>query len=138
MQGKVVGITTAVIRGDAEGIGLAISIDSAKPIIDELISNGEVDRGVLGIEIAEQGSSFAFFQCGRDTFDGVLVARVRQGTPANQAGLQPCDLITRINGTDITTTGDLFRALTEHRAGETVDLEYERDGRTNTVAVTLD
>ena len=136
MQGKVVGITTAVIRGDAEGIGLAISIDSAKPIIDELIINGAVDRGLLGITIAD--SSFAFFQCGRDSFEGVLVARVTQGTPADQAGLQPCDLITRINGTDITTTGDLFRALTEHRAGETVNLEYERGGRDDTVAVTLD
>jgi len=138
MQGKVVGITTAVIRGNAEGIGLAISIDSARPIIDELISNGEVDRGVLGIQFAPQGSSTAFFQCRRDSFDGVLVATVAPGAPADEAGLQPCDLITRINDTEITTTGDLFRALTENRAGETVDLDYERNGRQQTVEVTLD
>ena len=138
MQGKVVGITTAVIRGNAEGIGLAISIDSARPIIDELISNGEVDRGVLGIQFAPQGSSTAFFQCRRDSFDGVLIATVAPGAPADNAGLQPCDLITRINDTEITTTGDLFRALTENRAGETVDLDYERNGRRQTVEVTLD
>ena len=136
-QGKVVGITTAVIRGNAEGIGLAISIDSAKPIIDELISNGEVDRGVLGISIQEQGSSFAFFQCGMDSFEGVLIAQVQANTGADDAGLQPCDVITGINGDDITTAGDLFRALTEHRAGETVDVDFERDGRQQTAEVTL-
>lgn len=137
MRGKVVGITTAVIRGDAEGIGLAISIDSAKPIIDELISTGEVNRGVLGIQIAEQRSSFAYFQCGMDTFNGVLIADVQPNSPAAEAGLRPCDLITGINGTNIETTGDIFRALTQHRAGDTVDLEYKRNRRTDTVPVTL-
>lgn len=135
MRGQVVGITTAVIRGNAEGIGLAISIDSAKPIIDELITSGEVDRGVLGIRIAD--TSFAFFQCGIDTFDGVLIADVTANTGAASAGLQPCDVITGVNGAEITTTGDLFRALTEHRAGETVEVTYERNGREDTAEVTL-
>ena len=136
-HGKVVGITTAVIRGDAEGIGLAISIDSAKPVIDELIKSGKVNRGVLGVSIADQGSSFAFFQCGIDKFEGVLIARVQGNTGAADAGLQPCDVITGISGTAITTTGDLFRALTEHRAGEKVDVKFERKGREQTAEVTL-
>jgi len=137
MRGQVVGITTAVIRGNAEGIGLAISIDSAKPIIDELISTGEVNRGVLGIRIAQPGDSFAFFQCGLDTFEGVLIYQVQSNAGADEAGLQPCDIITGINDTDINTTGDLFRALTEHRAGETVEVTYERNGRENSVEVPL-
>jgi S1-C subfamily serine protease len=135
MRGQVVGITTAVIRGDAEGIGLAISVDSARPIIDELIANGEVDRGVLGIEIADV--RFAFFQCGMDSFEGVLIGRVSTNSGAQSAGLQSCDLITGVNGDEITTSGDLFRALTEHRAGETVEITYERNGREDTVEVTL-
>jgi serine protease Do len=137
MHGQVVGITTAVIRGNAEGIGLAISIDSAKPIIDELIANGEVDRGVLGIRYAQQGDAFGYFQCGLDTFEGVLIYQVQSNTGAEEAGLQPCDIITGIGDTGITNTGDLFRALTEHRAGETVQVTYERDGREDTVEVTL-
>jgi len=137
MRGEVVGITTAVIRGNAEGIGLAISIDSAKPIIDELIKNGSIDRGVLGIRIASEGSPFAVFQCGLDSFDGVLVASVDDNTGAARAGLQPCDIITGIADTDITNSGDLFRALTEHRAGETVKVKYERNGRERTTDVTL-
>jgi serine protease Do len=52
-DGEVVGITTAVIRGQAEGIGLAISIDSVRPIVEELIDTGHVDRGFLGVSIVE-------------------------------------------------------------------------------------
>jgi putative serine protease PepD len=63
---------------------------------------------------------------------------VQPGAPAAGAGLQPCDLITSINDTDIANTGDLFRALTEHRAGDTIDLQYQRNGRDDTVKVTLD
>ena len=134
MGGQVVGITTAVIRGNAEGIGLAISIDSAKPVIDELINNGEVDRGFLGISIASLSSSF---NCGVDASAGVLIAEVQSNTPADTAGLQTCDLITGIGDIEITNTGDLFRALTEHRAGETVQLDFQRDGRDQSTDVTL-
>jgi S1-C subfamily serine protease len=137
MQGRVVGITTAVIRGDAEGIGLAISIDSAKPVIDELIKSGKVNRGFLGVQIAPQGSAFATFQCGLDTFDGVLVGGVQRNTPAGQGGLQPCDIITSISDTKITNSGDLFSALTDHRAGEKVTIRFQRNGREQSTEVTL-
>ena len=137
MDGEVVGITTAVIRGNAEGIGLAISIDSAKPVIDELINNGEVDRGFLGISIAPLGSNFAAFNCSVDASSGVLIADVQSSTPADTAGLQTCDLITGIGDIEITNTGDLFRALTEHRAGETVQLDFQRNGRDQSTDVTL-
>jgi serine protease Do len=52
-DGKVVGITTAVIRGNAEGIGLVIAIDTARPIVEELIESGQVDRGFLGVSIVQ-------------------------------------------------------------------------------------
>jgi serine protease Do len=135
-QGTVIGITTAVVRGQAEGIGLAISIDSARPIIEELIERGEVNRGFIGIEIVQ--APFAWLQCGLDpTEPGVLIGRVGPDTPAEEADLRPCDLIKRVNESEITSAGDLFRALTEHRAGETVELEYLRNGRTETTEVTL-
>lgn len=137
MRGQVVGITTAVIRGNAEGIGLAISIDSAKPVIDELINNGEVDRGFLGISIAPLNSSFAAFNCGVEASTGILIADVTPGAPADDAGLQACDLLTGIGDIDIANTSDLFRALTEHRAGETVQLDFQRNGRGQSTDVTL-
>lgn len=136
MRGSVVGITTAVIRGNAEGIGLAISIDSARPIIEELIKNGQVRRGVLGIRIVEITPSLA------QQFDlavdhGVGLREVQTGSPAADAGLVQGDIIVKLAGIEIQTTGDLFRALTEHRAGDVVDVEYFHDGAKESTKVTL-
>jgi S1-C subfamily serine protease len=119
-SGQVVGITTAVIRGStAEGIGLAISIDLAKPIVTELIEDGQVNRGFLGISATQITPDLA------DTFDlgvdhGVGVQEVEPEGPAERAGLQPGDIIVRIDETEIRNTGELFQALTKYRAGATV------------------
>ena len=135
-RGQVIGITTAVIRGNAEGIGLAISIDSAKPIIDELISTGQVNRGFLGINIASV-DSFAAVSCGVQEDNGVLIAGVQNGSPAANAGLRACDVLTRVGESDINNTGDLFRALTRHRAGETVTVNYVRGGESQSAELRL-
>jgi serine protease Do len=140
MRGEVVGITTAVIRAQfAEGIGLAISIDSARPIIEELIAKGEIDRGFLGVTISPP-TQVLIDRCGLSVEDGargVILTSVQDGSPAASAGLQQCDLLTKLAGAEMNNTGDLFRALTEHRAGETVQVEYERDGQKQTADVTL-
>jgi serine protease Do len=136
MRGEVVGITTAVIRGEAEGIGLAIAIDSARPIVDELIANGQIDRGFLGVRIVEITPSLA------DSFDlavdhGIGLEEVTAGGPADEGGLQTGDVIISIAGDEISNSGDLFRALTDHRAGETVEIEYYRGSEQDTTDVTL-
>ena len=134
--GEVVGITTAVIRGNAEGIGLAIAIDTAEPVIQELIDNGSVDRGFLGITIQEITPSLA------QQFDlavdhGVGIRSVEPGGPAAAAGLVEGDIIVRLGDTEIRTSGDLFRALAEHRAGDVVEVEYYHAGTPQTTEVTL-
>jgi len=136
VNGDVVGITTAVIRGNAEGIGLAISIDTAEPIIQELIAEGSVNRGFLGITIQEITPSLA------QQFDlavdhGVGIRSVQPNGPADNAGLEQGDIIVRLGDTEIRTTGDLFGALTEHRAGDVVEIGYYHNGTLETVEVTL-
>ena len=136
MNGDVVGITTAVIRGNAEGIGLAISIDTAEPIIEELIAEGSVNRGFLGITIQEITPSLA------QQFDlavdhGVGIRSAQPNGPADDAGLEQGDIVVRLGDTDIRTSGDLFSALTEHRAGDRVEVEYFHNGESATVEVTL-
>jgi serine protease Do len=136
MGGEVIGITTAVIRGTAEGIGLAIAIDEAEPIIDELIANGEINRGFLGITIQEITPSLA------QQFDlpvdyGVGIRSVEPGSPADDAGLVQGDIIVRVGDKEIRTSGDLFDALTDHRAGDTVEVEYYHNGVSETTEVTL-
>ena len=136
MRGQVVGITTAVIRGQAEGIGLAISIDSARPVVDELIAKGQVDRGFLGVRIVEVTPSLAE-SFGLPTDHGVVLQEIDPGSPAARAGLRSGDVLVKVADIDLQSTGDLFRALTEHRAGETVAVEYFRDSSRQTAQVTL-
>lgn len=135
-QGEVVGITTAVIRGEAEGIGLVIAIDTAKPIIDELIDNGQVDRGMLGVTITEITPSLAA-QFGLAVEQGVGLQAVQPGAPADDAGLQEGDIIVEVEGEEITNSGELFQALTENRAGETVTVEFFRGDARMSAEVTL-
>ena len=135
-RGEVVGITTAVIRGQAEGIGLAISIDIARPIVEELIDKGQVDRGLLGVNIVEITPSLA------DSFDlavdhGIGLRNVEAGSPAGQAGLRPGDIIVELAGEEVNNSGELFQALTDHRAGETVTVGFYRGDKLMSAEVTL-
>ncbi|MCI0814820.1 MAG: trypsin-like peptidase domain-containing protein [Chloroflexi bacterium] len=138
-DGKVVGITTAVLRGQggiAEGIGLAVSIDLAKPVVDRLIADGFVNRGRLGIFTAAV-SRATENNCLIDASSGVLVTSVVADTPAATGGLEDCDVIVEIENLSVDNITDLFRALLEHGPGETVDVSYIRDGEVEVIVVTL-
>jgi len=136
MRGQVVGITTAVIRGQAEGIGLAISIDSAEPVVQELIDSGSVDRGFLGVSIVEITPALAE-SFGLAVDRGIGLRSVEAGGPADDAGLRQGDIIVKLAGDEIKNSGDLFKALTENRAGEKVQVEFYRDGSLESGEVTL-
>jgi S1-C subfamily serine protease len=135
-DGEVVGITTAVIRGNAEGIGLAIAIDSARPIIQELIENGRVDRGYMGISIVEINEGLQR-QLNLPVGHGVGLQRIEPGGPADDAGLEAGNIIVQIGDSEIRTSGDLFAALTTYRAGDTVTVEYYDGDQLATTEVTL-
>jgi serine protease Do len=135
VEGDVVGITTAVISG-AEGVGFAISSATAGPIIQQLIANGRVDRGFLGVSVVAVTSSLAQ-QLNLAVDQGVAIRQVQAGGPADSAGLERGDVITQLAGKDMATTGDLFRVLMEHEAGERVDVTYYRQGQAQHGEVTL-
>jgi S1-C subfamily serine protease len=136
MRGQVVGITTAVIRGQAEGIGLAISIDSAEPIVQELIDVGRVDRGFLGISMVEITPSLAE-SFGLAVDHGIGLQTVRAGGPAGDAGLRQGDIIVKIGDDEISNSGDLFNALTKNRAGAKVRVQFYRGSSLRSAEVTL-
>jgi S1-C subfamily serine protease len=138
-DGKVVGITTAVLRGQsgiAEGIGLAVSMDLAKPVVDKLIEDGTVERGYVGVQTAAVSQATAN-NCDIGTHSGVLVASVEPGTPADIAGLESCDVIAEIEDVEVENITDLYRALLEYGPGDTVDVSYLRDGDTISTTLTL-
>jgi serine protease Do len=123
-HGRVVGINTAIIP-DAQNIGFSITIDLVRPIAQELIANGEVTRGFLGVGFSDLTPGAA----GRldapvDT--GVVVTNIVAGSPAEDAGLQVDDIIVRLAGEEISGSGDLLEALRIHKAGEEVAVSYYR------------
>jgi S1-C subfamily serine protease len=124
--GQLVGINSAGIP-DAQNLGFAIGIDSIKPLLDTLKAGQEVPStpvAYLGVTTQE-------------TAAGVEITDVGSDTAAEQAGLQPGDLILQVDGQDVTTADDLGAAIRAHQPGEEITVEVERSGRTTTVTATL-
>jgi len=135
MQGQVVGINTMIIaRG--QGIGFAIPIDLAKGIITQLKTNGEVTRGWLGVTIQDLKGDLAEYY-GVKEKSGVLVASVFSGDPADQAGIQPNDIITKVNDHRVTGSRDLTNLAAALQVGDTAMVTIWRNGKTKTLEVQI-
>ena len=138
--GQVIGVNTA-IAGGAENIGFALSIDSVKPLIEELRTGGGEVRGVayLGVLSAdiEDVSPEALARLGIDDSAGAFVAEVQPRTAAAEAGLQPGDVIVAINGEPVDGAGDVSGAIAASEPGETIEIRYVRGGEERTTTATL-
>jgi 2-alkenal reductase len=148
LLGNVIGINTAVVRGDsgtgdvAEGLGFAIPVDTVKTVSAQLIQNGRVERPFLGVSARAINRSLAAYydlrdQNGNPLETGMLIVEVVQGSAADQAGLQPGDVILKVNDFDLGEDHPLTNVLTNFKPGDTVTLTMLRDGRTEQVRVTL-
>ena len=137
LQGEVVGINTAVIRGaQAEGLGFAVSIDVARAAARQIIETGRVAWPYLGIAPGELNPAQAE-ELGLEDARGVLVLEV-VGQPAARAGIQPGDVIVGLDSHPVPTTAELTRLLrTRFRVGQAVQVRLLRDGREVTVTATL-
>jgi serine protease Do len=133
MRGEIVGINTMIIAGGS-GIGFAIPIDLAKDIVSQLKSNGEVTRGWLGVTIQDLKGDLASYY-GVEEKSGVLVASVVPGDPADQAGIQPKDIITKVDGNEVTTSRDLTNLAAKLGVGDTAEITVLRKGQTKTFDV---
>ena len=135
MQGEVVGINTMIIaRG--QGIGFAIPIDLAKNIVNQLKTDGEVTRGWLGITIQDLKGELARYY-GIDDKSGVLVASVVPGDPADQAGIQPNDIITKVNGKAVHTSRELTDLTASLGVGDKASVTVIRKGKSQVLEVEI-
>jgi S1-C subfamily serine protease len=132
---EVIGINTAIIQG-GQGIGFAINIDDAKVVALQLMDQGFVRRGFLGITPVNLTPAIGA-QLGLDITEGVILARVIEGTAAAEAGLQVEDIIVMLGSQAIRNTGELSKFLISHQPGETVDILIIRDGREVSGKLTL-
>jgi serine protease Do len=135
MKGRVIGINTAIVPY-AQGLGFAVPVNMAKQIMNDLIENGEVKRGMLGIMLQDLDPAFA------ETYKvpaerGAVVAQVMPDSPAEEAGLKRGDVISAIDGNDMNKASDVVFYVRSKLAGDTVSLEIYRDSKKQTVKVEL-
>jgi serine protease Do len=108
----------------------------ARNIIDQLIVNGEVERGWLGVMIQDLDQELSDYY-GIKENNGALVSEVIEGDPAAKAGIQPRDLITEIDGNKIEDARDLIRKISEISVGKKVTISVIRNGKSETLHVTI-
>ncbi len=131
LRGELIGINTAILggkSGGSVGIGFAIPSNMIKNIKSQLILHGHVKRGQLGIEIQDLRPSLvkAF---GLKNSQGALISAVIVGSPADVAGIQAGDVVTRVNGMPIKNSANLKNRIGNLRIGSHVNLEYIRNGK---------
>jgi serine protease Do len=126
MAGEVIGISTAIYSpsGASAGIGFATPSDLARPVIEQLLRDGKVERGWLGVSVQDLVP-----EDGRATRRGVLVAGIERNSPAGRAGLRPGDVVVGINGERVETSRVLVRTVAAVPPGQTVRLTVLREGR---------
>jgi serine protease Do len=140
IHGNLVGINTAILShggsGGNEGVGFAIPMSMAKPVMDQILAHGKVIRGYLGVHIQdfspELAKSFNFNQSG-----GVLIGDVSANTPAANAGLKKGDVIVKLNGQAESDSNDLRNTISQMSPGTQVKLDIWRDGKVEPFTVTL-
>jgi serine protease Do len=138
-RGQVIGINTFLISptGAFSGMGFAIPSEIAEPIANELIKDGHVDHGYIGISIENVTPSNAKF-FGVQKAAGAVVSDVTPDAPGSKAGLKTGDVITELNGNPVADAGELQMKVGQTQPGTTVHLTVERDGKTQNIAVTLE
>ena len=138
LNGRLVGINTAIISrtGGNIGIGFAIPSNMMKSVMQQLIKYGEVKRGVLGVNIQTLTPDIAE-SLGLSKTQGALVSQVVDGSAAEKAGIKAGDVITAINGKPVKDAAALRNAIGMMRIGEKVEVTLVRDGKPRTVTAVV-
>ena len=137
MDGQVIGVNTAILspNGGSIGIGFSMASNVVSKVADQLKEFGETRRGWLGVRIQDVTPDVAEAM-GLADAKGALVTDVPDG-PAKDAGVKSGDVITRFGTNDVSDAGDLTRRVADAPIGEAVPVIVLREGRTETLAVTL-
>ena len=133
-EGHIIGINTA--KASAEGLGFAIPINIAKPIISQLINEGKFQATYLGIGLLDREIA-GYLNTNIQITKGIYITSVLQGYAADKAGLKAEDLITHVDGIEVNTMIKFKSLLYGKKPGENVTLTYERENKTYETEATL-
>jgi serine protease Do len=138
LNGQVVGINTAIFSpsGGNVGIAFAIPASTAKDVINDLMKDGKVARGWLGVQIQPVTKDIAD-SLGLKEASGALVVAPQEGSPGQKAGIKEGDVITAVNGAPVKDARDLAKRVAAFGPNTKVDVDLWRDGKQQTLPVTL-
>jgi serine protease Do len=138
LNGEVVGINTAIFSpsGGNVGIAFAIPASTAREIVGDLMKDGTISRGWLGVEIQPITKDIAE-SLGLSSEKGALVSEAQAGSPAEKAGIKAGDVITAVDGREVASPKELARLIGGIQPGKTVDVALWRDGKADAVKVDL-
>ena len=139
LSGQLIGINTAILApsGGNVGIGFAIPTDMVQPIMAELIEHGEIRRGFIGVSVQDLVPELAE-AFGLDNERGVIITRVESGSPAEAGGLEDGDVISQIGDRDIHEVSDFHSQAAILFIGDSVEVEYLREGIRRYATLVLD
>src|ERR1700682_3593875 len=138
-RGEVIGINTFLISpsGAFSGMGFAIPTQIVRPTVEKLIQYGKVTHGYMGIGISDvTPDNSKFFHIDRAA--GAVVSQVESDSPGAKAGLKVGDVITQIDGKEVSDAGELQVVVGQKNPGTTIHLQVMRDGKSVTIPVTLE
>ena len=137
-DGEVIGINSAKLATmGVEGMGFAIPINTVKTIVAELMNKGYVARPYLGVTIFDKPTAARYgYQLSIDK--GVYVFQVGLDSPAGRAGFQRGDIILNIDGKEVNSVADVRNEVAAHKVGDKVKVLLDRDGKQETIEVTLE
>jgi serine protease Do len=142
-QGQVIGVNTAILSpsGGSVGIGFSITSDMVKRVVSQLIANGKVTRGFLGVSaqmVSPQMAQALKLPKVNPNADGALIAAVAPNSPAAKAGLKPGDVIVAVNGQKVTDPSDLASDIADIDPSHNADITFIRDGEKKDVSVAVE
>jgi Do/DeqQ family serine protease len=139
LQGQLVGVPTAIFSGSGGniGIGFAIPSNMVKAVMSQLVQYGEVKRGMLGVQLANQFTPDIAQSLGLDNARGALVSEVVEDGAADKAGIKAGDVITSINNRTIANASELRNSIGLLRIGDKVDIGLLREGKPRRVTAVI-
>ena len=139
LKGEVIGVNTEIYSPNGGSVGIAFDIPASivKQVTDQLIKSGKVTRGALGVEIQDLTPDLAS-SMGLNNTHGAVVTQPEQGSAAAKAGVQSGDVITAVNGKQVTDALDLSRTIASNPPGTSVALTVFRNGKQMQISVTLE
>jgi serine protease Do len=139
LDGSLIGINTAIATetGTFMGYGFAIPVDLVQSVVTDLIEDGKINRGFIGVEITSVRDEIEAKAYGLDRPNGVIIQKVREDGAGVDAGLEQGDVIVEIDGKQVKTSEELQSQVVLRRAGDKIKLTIVRDGKKIFKTVTL-